>query len=484
MSGPGADGWETVIGLEIHVQLSTRSKLFSGAATAFGGAPNTQASAVDLGLPGVLPVANLEAFRKAAAFGFAVGAKVNQRSVFDRKNYFYPDLPKGYQITQLHEPIVENGQVEINTDAGTKSIRILRAHLEEDAGKSLHQDIPGMSGIDLNRAGTPLIEIVTEPDLRSADEAVACARLIHQLVCWLDISDGDLSQGSFRCDVNISMRPFGAPLGTRTEIKNVNSFRFLRQAANHEADRQLDLLRRGEKILQETRLYDPDKDETRSMRGKETAMDYRYFPEPDLLPVELSEDFLAAVKAGLPELPAARRQRFMAELGLPEADAEALTASRRLADCFETVHSACGDAKLAANWTRVELLGALNREDKPITEAPIQPEQLGGLLKLVLDQTISSKQAKQVFETMWATGDSAESIVDREGLRQESDSDTLRQLVKSVLTENPNQVEQYLSGKTKVMGFLIGQVMKKTKGQANPKLANQLMSEELESLRA
>ena len=474
------EDWETVIGLETHVQLNTRSKLFSGAPTAFGAEPNTQACAIDLGMPGVLPVPNREAFRKAAAFGFAVGARVNRRSMFDRKNYFYPDLPKGYQITQLHEPIVEQGLVDIVTAQGRRTIRIQRAHLEEDAGKSLHQDIPGMSSIDLNRAGMPLIEIVTEPDMRSAEEAVAYARLIHQLVCYLDISDGDLSRGAFRCDANVSVRPSGQQeLGTRTEIKNLNSFRFLRQAINHEVSRQIDLLRSGGKVMQETRLYDPDRDETRSMRSKEAVRDYRYFPEPDLLPVTLSEGFLSEVRACLPELPADRRRRFVERLALSQQDAEVLTASRRLADYFETVHCVCGDARLAANWTRVELLGALNREDLPISMSPVKAQDLGGLLLRIADQTISGKLAKQVFEAMWSTGKPADAVIDQTGIRQESDIEALGRLIESVLAANPEQVAQYLSGKTRVLGFLIGQVMKETRGQANPRLVNQLMDEVL-----
>ena len=469
-----------VIGLEIHVQLSTRSKIFSGASTAFGAPANSQACAVDLGMPGVLPVVNAEVYQKAIRFGIAIGAHIAPRSSFDRKNYFYPDLPKGYQITQLAEPIVEHGTVEIETDDGTKVIRVLRAHLEEDAGKSLHEDFQGHTGVDLNRAGTPLIEVVSEPDLTSADEAVAYARAVHRLVQWLDVSDGNMAEGSFRCDANVSLHEPGTPLGTRTETKNVNSFRFLERAINYEIRRQRKLIEAGEVVVQETRLYDPDKDETRPMRSKETSKDYRYFPEPDLLPVEVTESAVDAIRKAMPELPGDRCDRFAVELGLSADDAATLTASRALADYFESVAERAGDARLAANWVRVELLGALNREGLDISASPVSAEQLAGVLLRISDNTISGKIAKTVFEALWQGADSADAVIEAQGLKQMSGGDTIAPIVDEVIAANPRQVEQYQGGKTKLLGFFVGQIMKLTQGKANPQEVNALVKARLD----
>ncbi|MBJ39084.1 MAG: Asp-tRNA(Asn)/Glu-tRNA(Gln) amidotransferase GatCAB subunit B [Gammaproteobacteria bacterium] len=469
-----------VIGLEIHVQLSTRSKIFSGASTAFGAPANSQACAVDLGMPGVLPVVNAEVYQKAIRFGLAIGAHIAPRSSFDRKNYFYPDLPKGYQITQLAEPIVEHGTVEIETDDGTKVIRVLRAHLEEDAGKSLHEDFQGHTGVDLNRAGTPLIEVVSEPDLASADEAVAYARAVHRLVQWLDVSDGNMAEGSFRCDANVSLHEPGTPLGTRTETKNVNSFRFLERAINYEIRRQRKLIEAGEVVVQETRLYDPDKDETRPMRSKETSKDYRYFSEPDLLPVEVTESAVDAIRKAMPELPGDRCDRFAVELGLSADDAATLTASRALADYFESVAERAGDARLAANWVRVELLGALNREGLDISASPVSAEQLAGVLLRISDNTISGKIAKTVFEALWQGADSADAVIEAQGLKQMSGGDTIAPIVDEVIAANPRQVEQYQGGKTKLLGFFVGQVMKLTQGKANPQEVNALVKARLD----
>ena len=470
-----------VIGLEIHVQLSTLSKIFSGASTAFGARANSQACAVDLGMPGALPVVNAEVYQKAIRFGLAIGASIAPRSRFDRKNYFYPDLPKGYQITQLAEPIVEHGTVEIETGDGPKVIRVLRAHLEEDAGKSLHEDFHGRTGVDLNRAGTPLIEVVSEPDLDSAEEAVAYARQIHRLVQWLDVSDGNMAEGSFRCDANVSLHEPGTPLGTRTETKNVNSFRFLERAINYEIRRQRKLIEAGETVLQETRLYDPDKDETRPMRSKETSKDYRYFPEPDLLPVEVTASAVDAIREAMPELPEDRRDRFVDELGLTRDDAATLTASRALADYFETVTSESGDARLAANWVRVELLGALNRDSLEIESSPVSAAQLAGVLKRIGDKTISGKIAKTVFEALWQGADSADAVIEAEGLEQMSGDDAIAPIVDSVIAANPKQVEQYQGGKTKLLGFFVGQVMKETAGKANPQEVNALVKARLDA---
>jgi len=469
--------WEVVIGLEIHAQLATRSKIFSGAPTAYGAAPNTQACAVDLGLPGVLPVLNGEVVRMAVKFGLAVDATVSRHSVFARKNYFYPDLPKGYQISQYELPIVERGHLDISLDDGArKRIGITRAHLEEDAGKSLHEDFHGMTGIDLNRAGTPLLEIVSEPDLRSAAEAVAYMKTMHALVRHLGICDGNMQEGSFRCDANVSLRRPGADaFGTRTELKNLNSFRFVERAINFEIERQARVLEGGGKVVQETRLYDPDKHETRSMRGKEEANDYRYFPDPDLLPVVLDDAFIESVRATLPELPDALRERFVDAYGLKEEDAATLTASREMAAYYEAVVATCDEPRMAANWVMVELGGALNRAGLEIAEGPVDAAALGGLIRRIADQTISGKIAKQVFEAMWNGEGNADAIIEARGLKQVSDSGALEQLVDELIAANPQQVEQYRAGKTKLLGFFVGQAMKATKGQANPQQLNDLL---------
>ena len=474
--------WETVIGLEIHVQLSTESKIFSGAATSYGAAPNTQACAIDLGMPGVLPVINKEAVRKAIKFGLAIDAEIADHSVFARKNYFYPDLPKGYQISQYELPIVSRGKLEIILDDGTvKTIGITRAHLEEDAGKSLHEDFHGMTGIDLNRAGTPLIEIVSEPDLRTAREAAIYMKKIHTLVRYLDISDGNMQEGSFRCDANVSVRPSGAQeFGTRAEIKNLNSFRFVEQAILYEVDRQIDILEAGGSITQETRLFDPAKNETRSMRTKEEANDYRYFPDPDLLPVETSTADIEAIRAQLPELPDARRKRFIEDYGLSEYDANNLTVSRELADYFEqTVTAAGGETKLSANWIMGELSAALNRENMDIGVSPVSAVLLGGMIQRITDNTISGKIAKQVFEEMWAGKGTADDIIANQGLKQVTDTGLIETLVNEAIDANPDQVEQFLAGKDKVLGFFVGQVMKKSQGKANPQQVNELLREKL-----
>jgi aspartyl-tRNA(Asn)/glutamyl-tRNA(Gln) amidotransferase subunit B len=477
--------WECVIGLEVHLQLATRSKIFSGAATAFGAQPNTQACAVDLAMPGMLPVLNEAAVRCAVKFGLGIGAEIGERSVFDRKNYFYPDLPKGYQISQFESPIVGRGSFEITLEDGsTRSIGITRAHLEEDAGKSLHEDFHGQSGIDLNRAGTPLLEIVTDPDIRSAEEAVAYLKALHSLVTYLGISDGDMSQGSMRCDINISLRPPGSDtLGTRTEIKNVNSFRFVEKAIASEVERQSDILEDGGRIVQETRLYDADRDETRSMRSKEVANDYRYFPEPDLLPVVVDAAYIEALREELPELPVEKRHRFMAAYGLSAYDAGVLSDSRALADYFEAVAAACGDAKLAANWVQVELLGQLNRTDTALDDCPVSAADLGGLIARIIDNTISGKIAKQVFEAMWQGEGSADAIIEARGLKQVSDSGELEAMVDTVISDNAAQVQQYLAAddgkRKKLIGFFVGQVMKLSGGQANPKMVNELLAKKL-----
>jgi len=473
--------WEPVIGLEIHTQLATQSKIFSGAPTAFGAAPNTQACAVDLGLPGVLPVLNLGAVQRAVRFGRAIGAEIAPRSVFARKNYFYPDLPKGYQISQYELPVVGKGQVEIVLDDGAvKTIGVTRAHLEEDAGKSLHEDFHGMSGIDLNRAGTPLLEIVSEPDMRSPEEAVAYARKIHQLVRWIGISDGNMQEGSFRVDANISLRPKGEEnFGTRAEIKNINSFRFLQKALELEIERQTDILEDGGEVVQETRLYDADKDETRSMRSKEEANDYRYFPDPDLLPLEIDDAFIDAATADLPELPDAMRERFAAQYGLTEYDAALLTASLPLAAYFEQVAARCGDAKLAANWINGALAAALNKADLDITTSPVGAEQLAGLLARIQDDTISGKIAKQVFDAMWAGDGDADQVIEVKGLKQITDTGAIEQMIDAIIAANPGQVEQYRAGKEKLFGFFVGQVMKQSQGKANPQQVNALLKDKL-----
>lgn len=474
--------WEVVIGLEIHVQLATNSKIFSGAATAYGAAANTQACAVDLGLPGVLPVLNKEAVRMAIKFALATGARIARRSVFARKNYFYPDLPKGYQISQMELPIVGEGSLDIHLEDGTvKTIGITRAHLEEDAGKSLHENFQNMTGIDLNRAGTPLLEIVSEPDMRSAKEAVAYMKKIHSLVTYIDICDGNMQEGSFRCDANVSVRPKGQKeLGTRAELKNLNSFRFIEKAINLEVERQIDVIEDGGKVVQETRLYDADKHETRSMRSKEEANDYRYFPDPDLLPVAIDDEMIEAVRKTLPELPEAKHQRFVSEYSLSDYDAEVLTSGRALADFFEAaVREAGGDAKLCANWVTGDLLGALNKSSLNIAASPVSAIMLGGMIKRIGDKTISGKIAKQVFEAMWQGDGDTDSIIESKGLKQVTDSGAIEKVVDEILANNPQQVEQYRSGKDKVFGFFVGQVMKAMQGKANPAQVNELLKEKL-----
>ena len=479
--------WETVIGLEIHTQLTTNSKIFSGASIAFGAEPNTQACLVDLGFPGVLPVLNEAVVKKAILFGTAIEAEIARRSVFARKNYFYPDLPKGYQISQFELPIVGPGHVDILLGEGKgKRIGVTRAHLEEDAGKSLHEDFHGMTGIDLNRAGTPLLEIVSEPDMRSAKEAVAYARKIHQIVVYLGICDGNMQEGSFRMDANVSVRPLGEEkLGTRTELKNLNSFRFLEKAINFEVERQIDVLESGGEVIQETRLYDPQKDETRSMRTKEEANDYRYFPDPDLLPLVIEDDFIAETVKDMPELPAARRSRFEEEYGLSAYDADVLTATRQQADFYEAVVVVAGDAKLSANWMMVELFGALNKAGLDLADSPVSAERFGGLVKRIADNTISGKIAKTVFEAMWDSGDSADTIIEARGLKQITDSGAIEAIVDEVLAENSQQVENYRNApedkQPKMLGFFVGQVMKKSQGKANPKQVNELLRDKLKA---
>ncbi|MCC6715618.1 MAG: Asp-tRNA(Asn)/Glu-tRNA(Gln) amidotransferase subunit GatB [Gammaproteobacteria bacterium] len=474
--------WEPVIGLEIHAQLQTQSKIFSGASTAFGSEPNTQACIIDLGMPGVLPVLNREAVRMAIAFGLAIGAPVAPRSVFARKNYFYPDLPKGYQISQYETPIVGKGSVRILLDDGAvREIGVTRAHLEEDAGKSLHEDFHGMSGIDLNRAGTPLLEIVSEPDMRSAKEAVAYMKTIHALVRYLGICDGNMQEGSFRCDANVSVRRGGDPkFGTRCEIKNINSFRFVERAINHEIERQIEVIEGGGKIDQETRLYDPDRNETRTMRSKEEANDYRYFPDPDLLPVVVDDAFVAAVRDSLPELPEAKRERFMAHYALSAYDAGVLTASRELADYYEsTVAAANGESKFAANWVMGDLAAFLNKESREIADSPVTPAMLGSLVNRIVDKTISGTIAKKVFELMWIGEGDPDAVIARHGLKQVTDTGAIEKAIAEVMAENPQQLGQYRSGKDKLFGFFVGQVMKKTQGKASPEQVNALLKDKL-----
>ena len=474
--------WEVVIGLEIHAQLATKSKIFSGASTAYGAEPNTQACLVDLGYPGVLPVLNAEVVRMATKFGLAVNATVAKRSVFARKNYFYPDLPKGYQISQYELPIVEHGELFIvDADGNHKRIGITRAHLEEDAGKSIHEGLAKSSGIDLNRAGTPLLEIVSEPDLRSAKDAVAYMRKIHTLVRYLGISDGNMQEGSFRCDANVSVRPRGQEeLGTRTEIKNLNSFRFVEKAINFEIDRQIEVIEDGGKVVQETRLYDSDKDETRPMRSKEEANDYRYFPDPDLLPVEIDAAYIEAVRESLPELPDAKQQRFAAEYGLKTDDAAILVSTRALADYFEAVVAATdASAQIVANWVIGDLIGALKRGGAGIEASNITAAELAGLLDRIADNTISGKIAKEVFEAMWAGEGSADEIIDAKGLKQITDSSAIEAIVDQVIEANPGQVAEYKSGKEKLIGFFVGKVMKETGGKANPGQVNAILKDKL-----
>jgi len=474
--------WETVIGLEIHVQLATRSKIFSAAPTAYGAAPNTQACVVDLGMPGVLPVLNAEAVRMAVKFGLAIGAHIAPRSVFARKNYFYPDLPKGYQISQYELPIVGTGTVEIELEDGaTKTVGITRAHLEEDAGKSLHEDFHGLSGIDLNRAGTPLLEVVSEPDMRSAAEAVAYMKKLHSIVRYLEISDGNMQEGSFRCDANVSVRRRGEEaFGTRTELKNLNSFRFVERAINFEVQRHIEVLEGGGKVVQETRLYDAASNETRSMRSKEEAYDYRYFPDPDLLPVELDEAFIESVRPSLPELPDAKRERFVYEYGLTPYEASVLTASREIADYFEETEAAAGgETKQAANWVMGELLGALNRAGLELAASPVSAVMLGGLIRRIADNTISGKIAKQVFESMWQGEGDADAVIAKRGLTQITDTSAIERVIDEVITATPQQVEQYRAGKDKLFGFFVGQVMRATQGKANPAQLNDLLKKKL-----
>ncbi len=475
--------WETVIGLEIHAQLATNSKIFSGASTQFGNEPNTQACPVDLGLPGVLPVLNEGAVEMAVRFGLGIDADLQGRSVFARKNYFYPDLPKGYQISQYEIPVIGRGQLQIALDDGTvKTVGITRAHMEEDAGKSLHEDFHGLTGIDLNRAGTPLLEIVSEPDMRSPEEAVAYAKKIRTLVRYLRICDGNMQEGSLRVDANLSLRPAGSEsFGTRTEIKNVNSFRFLEKALNYEFERQREILADGGEVVQETRLYDPDANETRSMRTKEEAHDYRYFPDPDLLPLEVDETFVERVRADLPELPDDKRERFVETYGLPQYDANVLTASRELADYYERVVAAAGgEAKTAANWVTSELGGVLNARGIDITDSPVSADALGGLIQRISDETISGKIAKQVFEAMVEGEGSADEIIEARGLKQITDESELERMIAEVVDANPQQVEQYRAGKGKVLGWFVGQVMKASGGKANPEQVNRLLKAKLD----
>ncbi len=473
--------WETVIGLEVHVQLSTRSKLFSGSSTIFGAEPNTQASLYDLALPGTLPVLNGEALRMAVKFGLAIGAEIGKTSVFDRKNYFYPDLPKGYQTSQLNHPTVGRGSLTITLEDGsTKTIGITRAHMEEDAGKSLHEAFPNDTGIDLNRAGTPLLEIVSEPEIRSAREAVAYLKKLHSLILYLGISDGDMSQGSMRCDANVSVRRLGeTTFGTRAEIKNINSFRFVEKAILVEAQRQIDLIEDGGKVVQETRLYDAEKNQTRSMRSKEVANDYRYFPEPDLLPVVIDDAFIASVRDTLPELPDVKSQRFQQQYGLSHYDAQVLAADRDTARFFEEVAAKSGDAKLSANWVMVDLQAVLNRQELSIAHSPVAADDLAGLIKRIKDGTISSKIAKAVFEAMVAGEGSADAIIESKGLRQVSDSGAIETMIDAIMGANPRQVEQYRSGQEKVFTFFVGQVMKESRGKANPAQVNELLTRKL-----
>jgi len=483
------DGYEVVIGIEIHCQLNTESKIFSSAPTDFGHEPNSQASIVDLGLPGVLPVLNAGVVDRALKFGIGVNAELGLFNTFDRKNYFYPDLPKGYQITQMANPIVGEGYIDVVVNEGEKNeypkrMGITRAHLEEDAGKSVHDAVDGMTGVDLNRAGTPLIEIVSEPDMRSAHEALAYIKAIHQLVTWLGISDAIMAEGSFRCDCNVSIRKPGSELGTRTELKNLNSFRFIERAINREIERQIDILEDGGKVVQATMLYDPERDETRTMRTKEDANDYRYFPDPDLLPVRIEQHTVDSIRAAMPELPVARRARFEEALGLSEYDARILTGSRQIADYFESVVAEVGqaDAKMAANWVMGDLLGALNKDDKEITDSPISAKQLAGMLARIKDDTLSGKLAKKVFIALYDreggdADDAADKIIEEKGLKQETDTGAIKAIVEDVIAKNAAMVEEYRGGKEKAFNGLVGQVMKASRGSANPQQVNQILKE-------
>ena len=475
------DEWEPVIGLEIHVQLSTKSKLFSGASTNFGADPNTQACNIDLGLPGVLPVLNEEVLKMAVKFGLAVNASINSPTSFARKNYFYPDLPKGYQISQLDNPIVEGGSIDVSISNGeSKTIGITRAHLEEDAGKSLHEDYEGMTGVDLNRAGTPLLEIVSEPDLRSANEAVSYLKKIHSIVRYLEISDGNMAEGSMRCDANVSVRKKGeTTLGTRTEIKNVNSFRFVEKAINYEIKRQVDLLLKGEEITQDTILYDSIKDETRPMRSKEFANDYRYFPEPDLLPVILESNFIEEVKQNLPELLEEKKIRFMNEFELSDYDADVLVADKGMASYYENVVQLTKEPKLSANWVMGDLSAFLNKENLDIVDTRVSHENLAKLIQRISDNTISGKIAKEIFEIMWDDNNDPDAIIEERGLKQVTDSSEIESLVDKILEDNPNQLSQFRSGKEKLFGFFVGQVMKASGGKANPSQVNEILKSKL-----
>ncbi len=474
--------WETVIGLEVHVQLATKSKIFSGASTLFGSSPNTQACNIDLGMPGVLPVLNEEVLKMAIKFGLSINANINSPTQFARKNYFYPDLPKGYQISQLDNPIVEGGGLEITLkDGSKKKIRITRAHLEEDAGKSLHEDFEGLTGIDLNRAGTPLLEIVSEPDISSPEEAVAYLKKIHSIIRYLEISDGNMAEGSMRCDANVSLRKKGSKeLGTRTETKNVNSFKFVEKAIQHEIRRQIKILESGERVTQETRLYDSQLDETRPMRSKEYANDYRYFPEPDLLPVVLSEDFIKSVKDLMPELSEEKEKRFIKEYKLSDYDANVLSVDPNLSNFFEEVVVRSRNPKLAANWIMGELSAFLNKENLSILETKVDSINLGNLLSRIEDSTISGKIAKEIFEEMWNSKKSPDEIIEEKGLKQVTDSSEIEKIINQVLEQNQSQLEHYKAGKDKLFGFFVGQVMKISKGKANPKQVNKILKEKLE----
>ena len=475
--------WEVVIGLEIHAQLATKTKIFSAAATEFGAAPNTQACAIDLGMPGVLPVLNKEVVEMAVKFGLGADAEITRKSVFARKNYFYPDLPKGYQISQYELPVVGKGHVDIQLDDGaTKRINITRAHLEEDAGKSLHEDFHGLTGVDLNRAGTPLLEIVSEPDMRSAKEAVAYLKTIHSLVRYLEICDGNMQEGSFRCDANVSVRPKGeTKYGTRTELKNINSFRFVERAINYEIERQINVIESGGKITQETRLFDPNKNETRSMRSKEEANDYRYFPDPDLLPLVITDEFIEKVRQTLPELPQQKRQRFIDQYGLSAYDAGILVSSRNQATFYENVVKESGNQpKLAANWIISELLGALNKAGLEIDASPISSAQLGKLITRIADDTISGKIAKTIFEALWNQEGDVDEIIDKRGLKQVSDSGAIEKLIDEIIAANPDQVTDYRAGKEKLFGFFVGQAMKASGGKLNPGQLNELLKKKLQ----
>lgn len=475
--------WETVIGLEVHTQLSTKSKIFSGASTAFGAAPNTQACAIDLGFPGVLPVLNQEAVRMAIRLGLGINAEIAKRSVFARKNYFYPDLPKGYQISQFELPVVGKGHLDIAQEDGTiKRVNITRAHLEEDAGKSLHEDFHGLSGIDLNRAGTALLEIVSEPDMRSAKEAIAYLKTLHSLVVYLGICDGNMQEGSFRCDANVSVRHKGAPLGTRVELKNINSFRFVERAINYEVERQIALIESGGKVTQQTRLYDPNKNETRPMRDKEEANDYRYFPDPDLLPLIITEEDIETVRQHLPELPQQKHQRFIDQYSLSSYDATVLVSSRPLADYFEAAAKVSGNqAKLTANWVMGELSAALNKANLDITDSPVSSAELGKLVTRIADETISGKIAKTVFEAMWNKEGSVDDIIEKHGLKQVTDTGAIEALIDKIISANPQQAADYRAGKDKLFGFFVGLAMKESGGKMNPKQLNDILKKKLSS---